>query len=605
MAERPRSLRRVVLLGTASLLVAIALVAEVLALGPRAASALPAPRLPREMPATDVNPFGVNIFLDKEVEEWKKRRTMEMIAEAGIGWVKQQFSWAEIEPSPDYFWDDKYDKSSWEKFDRIVDLAEEYGLEVIARLDRPPEWARPAGSNPEAPPMDPHAYADFVYDFVRHYRGRIHYIQIWNEPNLHREWRYGSPVDPVAYVTLLRLAYERAKEADPNVQVLSAPLAARTTDDPDRLNLSDLTFLEEMYQAGAAPYFDIMSANGYGFEDPPSAPPDPARMNFRRVELLRLVMEKYGDGNKAVWLNEYGWNAAPERFPTERLYWGRVGLEEQARYTVEGIAYAQTHWPWAGVICIWYFRQVGDIPDTLAEHYFRMVNVDFTPQPVYAAVRDSAAALSIATPGWYEEMAPPVRRRGNWYPVRDERASGGSYLASSLPGSRLVFAFQGTDVSLRVRKGPDGGRLLVSVDGITGRGTALPRDAYGLAYLDLYSPQEEWVDVPLVQSLGDEYPLRSHRLELTVADEKDPASTGHLCVVDALEVRYQRSYTLFGVASSILFAGLLASTGALAAELRRAPPPRPQPVPVNPWTLRPEQIKPPEKESGSGSGDRA
>jgi len=602
---RPRSFRRVVLSSASSLLLLVALVAEILAIGPRAASALPAPRAPREMPATDVNPFGVNIFLDKEVEEWKKRRTMEMIAEAGIGWVKQQFPWAEIEPLQDYYWDDKYDKSSWEKFDRIVDLAEEYGLEVIARLDRPPEWARPAGSNPEAPPLDPHTYADFVYDFVRHYRGRIHYIQIWNEPNLHREWRYGSPVDPVAYVTLLRLAYERAKEADPNIQVLSAPLAARTTDDPDRLNLSELTFLEEMYQAGAAPYFDIMSANGYGFEDPPSAPPDPARMNFRRVELVRLLMEKYGDQGKAIWLNEYGWNAAPEQFPPERLYWGRVSPQEQARYTVQGIDYALDHWPWAGVICIWYFRQVGDIPDTQAEYYFRMVNVDFTPQPVYAAVRAAASELAVASPGWYEETSPPVRQRGNWYPVRDERASGGSYLASNLPGSRLAFTFQGTEVQLRVRKGPDGGRLLVSVDGVTGRGTSLPRDSYGLAYLDLYSPQEEWVEVPLVQRLGEELPLRSHRLELTVADEKDPASAGHLCIVDALEVRYRRSYLLFGTTSGLLVAALLAALASLAAELRRAPPPRPQPVPVNPWTLRPEQIAPAKEGEGSGDRDRS
>ena len=67
-------------------------------------------------------------------------------------------------------------------------------------------------------------YGDFVYHFVEHYRGRVRYIQIWNEPNLYIEWG-NRPVDPAGYVELLRIAYQRAKEADPNVYVLSAPLA--------------------------------------------------------------------------------------------------------------------------------------------------------------------------------------------------------------------------------------------------------------------------------------------------------------------------------------------------------------------------------------------
>lgn len=592
LGGRPRSLRRLVLYLFLTLALVAGLLADLFTLDPLPRPDTPLPRPPRSFANTDLNPFGVNIFLDREVADWKKRRTIEMISEAGIGWIKQQFSWAEIEPRQGYFWDDKNEKPSWEKFDRIVDLAEEYGLEVIARLDRPPAWARPEGSNPEAPPADPHTYADFVFQFVQHYRGRIHYIQLWNEPNLEKEWRWGAPVDPQAYATLLRLAYRRAREADPNVQVLSAPLAARLTDDPDRLNLSELTYLEEMYRAGAAPYFDIMSANGYGFSDPPEAPPDPGRMNFRRVELLRLIMEKHSDGGKAVWFNEYGWNTAPANFPPEDLIWGRVSEQEQAEYTPRGIAYAREHWPWAGVICIWYFRWVGDLPAKPAESYFRMVNDDFTPQPVYAAVRQVATALATASPGWYEEMAAPVQYRGDWYPVHDGGASDGSYIASGVPGSHLVLTFQGSDLRVRVRRGPDGGRFLVSVDGVSGRGTVLPRDRFGMAYLDLYSPDVEWVEVPLVQGLGREFPARLHRLELNIAEEKSASSSGHFCALDSFEVGYQRSYRLLGISAGLLLAGLLAALTILVLEFLRAPAPRPQAVPVNPWTLQPDQFPP-------------
>ena len=97
----------------------------------------------RLIPNTDVNPYGANLFLDREVEEWKLRKTLQMAQEAGLGWVKQQFPWEEIEPvQKGEFYDERARRGSWEKYDRIVDLCEEYGLQIVARLDRPPDWTR-------------------------------------------------------------------------------------------------------------------------------------------------------------------------------------------------------------------------------------------------------------------------------------------------------------------------------------------------------------------------------------------------------------------------------------------------------------------------------
>jgi hypothetical protein len=365
----------------------------------------------------------------------------------------------------------------------------------------------------------------------------------------------------------------------------------QTEDDPNRLYVSELTFLEEMYQAGAAPYFDIMSANAYGINAPPDEPPDPSRYNFRRVELLRLVMETYGDADKAVWFNEYGWNAAPAGLPAP---WGRVTDQQQAQWTVDGIAYAQAHWPWAGVVSIWYFRQGGEISSDSAEYYFRIVNVDFTPLPVYHAVQKAATDLGTAAPGWYEETSPPVQRRGDWSPVYTGTVSGGGYLLSNSPASRVELTFLGSDLTLRVRRGPDGGQLLVWVDGQPGLGTDLPRDDRGQAYLDLYSAQEEWVDVPLVQGLDKELPARRHRLELVIAEGKTAASQGHACGIDGFSVAYSRSFTLFGATAGLLLALVLAMAAGLFVEARRPRAPRPTHAPVNPWTVRADDIAPDE-----------
>jgi hypothetical protein len=228
-----------------------------------------------------------------------------------------------------------------------------------------------------------------VYAVVARYRGRLCYVQIWNEPNLSAEWGF-ERVDAVAYTRLLEVAYRRAKEGDPDVVVLSAPLAMTLEDASMRGNHNDLVFLDEMYRAGAGQFFDVLSANAFGFDHPPLDPPDLDVLNFRRVELQREIMERHGDGGKAIWINEYGWNAAPASFPEELLTWERVTEAEQAEYTVQGIAWARAHWPWLGVVNVWYFRQVGDVPPDRAAYYFALVDPQFNPRPAYNALAQAA-----------------------------------------------------------------------------------------------------------------------------------------------------------------------------------------------------------------------
>ncbi|MBN1934431.1 MAG: beta-galactosidase [Anaerolineae bacterium] len=493
----------------------------------------------REIPNTDLNPYGANFFLEREVEAWKREETVRMAAEAGIGWAKQQFVWAEIEPQQGQF--------RWAKYDTIVDLCERYGIQIIARLDAAPGWSRQDNTMPGRPPDDFELYGEFVYQFVSHYRGRVRYIQVWNEPNLFIEWG-NRPVDPAGYVDLLKVAYERAKEADPNVYVLSAPLAITLGEphpDPGKWRaMNDLQYLDEMYQAGAADYIDILSANAIGMDLPPEDEPSPSKLNFRRVQLQREIMERYGDGNKAVWLNEYGWNAAPESFAQEALIWQRVTEEQQADYTLRGIEYARENWPWAGVFNIWYFRQVGNISPQDAGYYFRMVDVDFTPRRQYLAVKDRSAQLRKAGPGYFEETHPAVQvSPGGWLVRIDAQASGGAVLASDVADSTLAFAFDGGVVSLIAWVGPGGGQLLATLDGQTVDGLLV--DAQGRSYIDLYAPERAAIVLPVVRNADSKQRI----LRLSVAETSNPASTGRVCEIDAFQVDAppERSFPVLSV----------------------------------------------------------
>ncbi len=522
--------------------------------------------LPRSIPNTDVNPYGADFFLAREVEPWKRERTVQLAQEAGLTWAKQQFAWAEIEPlRKGEFVDPAGEGSSWAKFDQIVDLFRAHGLQVIARLDRAPTWARPPVTRPETPPTDLQDFGDFVYAFVKHFQGRIQYVQIWNEPNIYPEWGEQA-VDPLGYTEMLKIAYQRAKEADPNVQVLSAPLAITLGEphpEPGKWrSMPDIDYLEAMYEAGAGEYFDILSANAFGFDRPPEDPPDPNVLNFRRVELQREIMERYGDEDKAVWFNEYGWNAAPASFPEEKLIWERVSEEEQAEYTLRGIDLARQDWPWAGVFNIWYFRQTGQqyTPDDAA-YYFRMVDVDFTPRRVYDAVQDATRSLFVASAGHYEETNPAVGADIDWFGAIAEEASGQGLLESTAPGAGLTFTFRGHSVDLIARQGPQEGRLLVTVDGRAVPGLAT--DPQGRAYIDLFAPTTTWqARIPIASGLTPE----QHVVRLTVGDGERLSGN-----VDAFEVNAGQPPAFPTLPVAILGAGLLIAVAGLVWELRKQP----------------------------------
>jgi hypothetical protein len=503
----------------------------------------------RRIPFTDVNPLGANTFLHQEVEPWKVEKTLEMARDAGIGWIKQQFPWEEIEPRQGRFLVEGTLTSSWEKFDRIVDLAEKYNIKIIARLDRPPAWTKRLPDGLAGPPDNYNDYGDFVYTFVNRYKGRIQYIQIWNEPNLWYEW--GGTPNPRNYTALLRLAYRRAKEADPHVVVLSAPLAP-TLENSERA-MNDLDFLQAMYDAGAGSYFDILSANAFGQDRPPDDPPDPNVLNFARVVLLRQIMERNGDTAKPIWINEYGWNASPPDFPAEKLIWQRVSEQTQADYTLRGIKKARSEWEWVGVISLWYLRQVGNILPDRSDYYFRLIDTDWTMRLVYRALKAEAPAIIGHGAGYFEESHGTVVAHLPWRTILSPQASGGAYLECQEAGASLTFSFQGTELDLVTRRDERGGRLFVTIDGRAPVG--LPRDGSSNAYVDLYNSTERWQEhIPLARNLSP----GPHVAKLTVAATTNPASRGTVVNVDGFVVEgsSRRMPTLFPIALGINLAGL-------------------------------------------------
>jgi hypothetical protein len=452
-----------------------------------------------------VNPFGVNTFLQNEPDAHKRRLAMEMVANAGFRWIRQEFPWEDIEiHGPGDFMDRRHDppRSSWEKYDHIVDLAEAHGIETIARLSNPPVWSRAAGdqAGPFAPPDDLNAYGDFVETVVRRYQGRIHYYQIWNEPNIYPEWGE-QPVDAAEYVELLKVGYTRAKAVDPDVVIIAGALAATIELDRYPHGLTDVLFLQQMYDAGAASYFDVLAMQGYGlWSGPYDRRRQPRVLNFSRPLYVRDVMVRNGDAHKPIWLSEVAWNALPPDSLLPPAY-GRVTEAQQARYAVLAYHRLGSEWPWLGVANYWFLKQADERErDESPQYYFRLLEPDFTPLPVYHALGDAAHLPPVMYRGYHQEnhwaviytpgprgeagaSCPngPARRPSvsgsqvgagqagadddNWETVSDERAVLGAYRRARTDGACASFIFNGSDLWLVVVREPGAGRLEVTIDG--------------------------------------------------------------------------------------------------------------------------------------------
>ena len=467
--------------------------------------------------------LGANTFLHFEVERAKVDRTARMLREAGIGVARQQFAWNEIEPQPGVFVDAQ-GRGTWEKYDYLVEALAREGVQVLARVENTPAWARPADDTtaaPFGPPTDYDRYAAFVGQVARRYKGKVTAIQVWNEPNLQDEWGKRPP-DPAAYTDLLRRAYAAVKAVDPAITVVTASLAPTDGLHPGTQN--DILFLEGMYAAGARGHFDAVGVQIYGLGQSPDNRHVGLRfpINFSRPVLTRETMVRHGDAATPIWASEYSWIAVPPDWTGRDSTWGRsLSEERQAEYLARGLERARTEWPWMGVMCVWAFRFVESTMDPAdPQRHFAIVRDDFSPRPAYLALA-ARATRDHATPGVYGVTDPFLRFDGRWEP----QTLGGRTYRLAGPAARLQVAFYGDRVALQARRGLDGGRLYVAIDG---RPVAGLPTVGGRSYVALQAGRTSDADIPLAAGLRP----GPHSLELTAGEEGQVAITSVIVAQD-------------------------------------------------------------------------
>ncbi len=288
---------------------------------PSSPTAAPPTDTPIKRPTMKSPDYGMQAFLWWRAEV--AQRDLELIRYAGFRWVKQDFSWREIEG---------LGKGRFDWVDHRPDRRP--GREAEPAPDRPPGQRADVGQRPGLPQrrQGDHEPAQelsglsptFAYAVAARYKGRIAAYQIWNEPNLAREWGGQAP-SPADYTRLLKTGFEAIKRGDEAAYVITAGMAPTTRN--DKVAMPDTAFVKQMYAAGAKPYFGFLGAHGAGFKAPPEMDPAEVSTNadyynkgdvncpgpacriycFRHVEDLRQIMVDNGDQKKKVVVLEFGW----------------------------------------------------------------------------------------------------------------------------------------------------------------------------------------------------------------------------------------------------------------------------------------------------------
>jgi hypothetical protein len=171
-------------------------------------------------------------------------------------------------------------------------------------------------------------------------------IEVWNEPNIDREWPAGQ-VSGASYTRMLAAAYNAIKGKNPNTIVVSAapaPTGFFGAAGCTANGCNDDVFMSQMAQAGAGQYVDCIGLHyNEGILAPSASSGDP-RGSYPTYYFGSMLNRGYSPfGGKPVCFTELGY-LSPEGYPNPlpaNFAWGQdTSSAEQASWLAEAATLA-------------------------------------------------------------------------------------------------------------------------------------------------------------------------------------------------------------------------------------------------------------------------
>lgn len=436
--------------------------------------------------------------LDRDVFDPEK--AYERVAELGVKWVRIQSGWQRTERVRgvyDFAWLDKVVDNllvrglkPWICLCYGNDLYDENAKQVFGAVGCPPIFTDEQKK----------AWENYVRALVEHYKGRVSYYEVWNEPDGIWCWKHGVSATELGVFT--RETAKMIKETNEDAKVIGGVVCMRP-----------ISYINEALATGMGEYLDYISFHEYTHDE---------TLVFERVKALRAIVQKYAPHVEIV-QGESG--SQSRRGGAGALRDGAWSQEKQAkqlaRHTIADLC--------TGVYFTSYFScmdmiealngKVGELNSYLDYGYFGVLGADFdenghsigsyTPKKSYYALQNIASVFAedfelydfpvVFTPqgysAFYEREAEQKELVCGGF-----RREGGEAFVYWKPTNIMTTSYE-SSVTFEIFSSYDSVRLIDVMDGSIYElpESVVTRDAFGMYHFKNFPVK----DTPLILEFGN------------------------------------------------------------------------------------------------------
>lgn len=204
----------------------------------------------------DIEKSRISLGFEKlDRNAFDPKKAYPYVAELGVKWARLQSGWMRTEKEKgvyDFAW-----------LDDVVDNMIAIGVQPWMCLcyGNPiytPEAAQYFGAV-GCPPIyteeERQGWHNYIVALTKHFAGRVHYYEVWNEPDGDWCWKHGP--DPEELAALTAATAKACKEGDPTCEVLGFATC----------RVNRMNFLENLCRAGVCDHIDGISYHSYRISD--------------------------------------------------------------------------------------------------------------------------------------------------------------------------------------------------------------------------------------------------------------------------------------------------------------------------------------------------
>ena len=319
------------------------------------------------------------------------------ISPLNMGWVKLQASWKALQPNgPEV-------STQLLTFQSHINLLKSNGYNVLVTIAKAPPWARNTTVE-DGPPDNLDDLATFINTLLELSGSQIDAIEVWNEPNLLREWNTSSyAFAGSGYMRLFDRAYDTIRAYSTDITIVTAGLAPTGN---SAGSVQDRQYLRQMYNAGLNQYQNVaIGTHPYGWGNSPNViccdassgrswDDQPQFFFLNTIATYHDIVTNY-QHNAQLWLTEFGWatwNDLPLDPP--EIWMSYLTTDEQTAYTFRAFEIGSAL-DYVGPMFLWNYNFANHFTvnnrDEMAGYSLVIFdeNNNFQPRALYTALMGS------------------------------------------------------------------------------------------------------------------------------------------------------------------------------------------------------------------------